>query len=72
MVTGECDHFFNCHNNEVRGLNWHSDDTWLAICSPDVTVKIWHPQMGECFKTLRAKRPYEGMNITGVMGLTPA
>lgn len=28
--------------------------------------------MGRCLKTLRADRPYEGMNITGVTGVTEA
>lgn len=28
--------------------------------------------MGKCSKTLRAERPYKGMNITGVTRLTEA
>ncbi len=33
-------------------------------------VKLWDVSTGECLKTLRSNRPYEGMNITGVTGLT--
>jgi WD40 repeat protein len=44
----------------------------LASSSLDETIKIWDVEMGECLKTLRAERPYEGMNITGVTGLTEA
>lgn len=33
------------------------------------TIKFWDVQSGNCFKTLD-NRPYAGMNITGIKGLT--
>ncbi len=42
----------------------------LASGSRDETIKLWDIQTGECLKTLRSPRPYEGMKITGVTGLT--
>jgi len=30
------------------------------------TIKLWDLETGECLKTLRAKRPYKGMNINSV------
>lgn len=53
-------------------LSWSPDGQWLATCSMDETIKLWDTQTGKCFKTLRAKRPYEGMNITGITGITQA
>jgi WD40 repeat protein len=44
----------------------------LASGSKDETIKLWDVSTGECLKTLRSNRPYEGMNITGVTGLTSA
>ncbi|MBD2520675.1 hypothetical protein H6G93_38215 [Nostoc sp. FACHB-973] len=38
----------------------------------DETIKLWDTQTGVCLKTLRADRPYEGMNITEVTGITEA
>ncbi len=38
--------------------------------SLDETIKCWDVESGECLKTLRVPRPYEGMDITGVKGLT--
>jgi WD40 repeat protein len=44
----------------------------LASSSQDGTIKIWDILTGECLKTLRIERPYEGMNITGATSLTVA
>jgi WD40 repeat protein len=44
----------------------------LASGSQDETIKLWDVKTGECLKTLRADRLYEGMNINDVKGLTEA
>jgi WD40 repeat protein len=44
----------------------------LATSSQDETIKLWDINTGDCLKTLRTQRPYEGMNITGVWGITEA
>ncbi len=66
------------HN--LRALRGHASWIWSVALSPrgkiiasgsdDGTIKLWNAQSGECLKTLRGDRPYEGMNITGVTGLT--
>jgi len=40
--------------------------------SHDETIKLWDVRTGECLKTLRSDRLYEGMNIRGAQGLTAA
>lgn len=40
--------------------------------SSDGTIKCWDVQTGACLTTLAAPRPYEGMNITGVTGISDA
>ncbi|QLE44647.1 hypothetical protein FD723_03760 [Nostoc sp. C052] len=47
-------------------------DALLVSGSQDETIKLWNPTTGECLKTLRADRLYEGMNIQGATGLTVA
>jgi WD40 repeat protein len=42
----------------------------IASSSEDQTIRLWNVETGECLKILRTPRPYEGMNITGVVGLT--
>ena len=48
------------------------DGQCLISGSSDETIKLWDVKTGECFKTLKADRPYESMNITGVTGITEA
>lgn len=72
VQTQKCCGVLQDHMSGVRGVRWSPDGTWLATCSMDETIKLWQPETGECFKTLRAKRPYEGMNITGATGITSA
>jgi WD40 repeat protein len=69
----------------VQTLVGHSKPVWaiafqpncaagniLASAGEDATIRFWDTQTGECLKILRIDRPYEGMNIKGVTGLTTA
>ncbi|MEH2251644.1 MAG: NB-ARC domain-containing protein [Nostoc sp.] len=62
----------------LQGANWvrsvaFSPDGQTLICgSQDETIKLWDVLTGDCLRTLRSPKPYEGMNITGVTGLTAA
>ena len=47
-----------------------SDGRFIASGSSDTTIKLWDVQTGKCVKTLTTPRPYEGMNISAVQGLT--
>jgi WD40 repeat protein len=38
----------------------------------DETIKLWDVATGACVHTLRSPRLYEGMNITGITGLSDA
>ncbi len=69
----------------IQTLVGHSKPVWaiafrpncaagniLASAGEDATIRFWDIQTGECLKVLRIDRPYEGMNIRGVTGLTTA
>jgi WD40 repeat protein len=40
--------------------------------SLDESIKLWDLQANKCWPTLRVPRPYEGMKIEGIQGLTEA
>ncbi len=69
--TGECLKTFNGHTNRVRSVTFVPDNRTLVSGGYDETIKFWDIESGECLKTL-SNKPYEGMNITGVKGLTEA
>ena len=50
----------------------HSKGRILASGGVDEMIKLWDTVTGECLRTFRNIRFYEGMNITGVTGITEA
>jgi WD40 repeat protein len=84
LHTGECLQVLEGHESGVFSVAFipqHGTDRLaarsrerqlLASSSADATIRIWDIATGECVKILRAPRPYEGMNIRGIQGLTAA
>ncbi|MEO1126168.1 MAG: BTAD domain-containing putative transcriptional regulator, partial [Cyanobacteria bacterium J06639_16] len=58
------------HTNQVQKVAFTADGRTLASGSNDGTIKLWQRDTGNCIRSLQATRPYEGMNIEGVQGLT--
>ncbi|MBD2448926.1 NACHT domain-containing protein [Nostoc sp. FACHB-152] len=71
-VTGECLKTLRGHHSLIWYVSWSPDGKMLASGSNDQTVRLWDINTGECLRILRSDRPYEGMNITDVTGLTDA
>ena len=75
-------HSLHGHTGQIRSVCFHANPPLLASASEDGTIKLWDvkdsPEVGEstveatCVNTLISGRPYEGMNITKVQGLTEA
>ncbi|MBD2460343.1 PD40 domain-containing protein [Oscillatoria sp. FACHB-1407] len=72
IAEARCIKTITGHQSQVYGVSWCADGQHLASSSTDNTIKIWNVDAGQCLNTLKVDRPYEGMNITGVTGITEA
>jgi len=70
VKSGACLKSFKEHKNTVRSVAFSADGLILASGSEDETIKLWNIATRTYIKTLKAERLYEGMNITGVTGIT--
>jgi WD40 repeat protein len=69
--TGECLNTLEGHHNAwIWAIQLHNDGRTLISGSHDETIKLWNIETGKCIETWQVPRPYEGMNITGVTGIT--
>ena len=60
------------HSNWVQTMALTPSGDRLISGSRDATIAIWDVETGDCLQRLRADRPYEGMAIDGVTGLSQA
>lgn len=70
--TGECKAILSGHHGSVQSVVYSPDSLTLASGSEDETIGVWDIKTARCLKMLRADRPYEGMNIAGVTGISEA
>ncbi|MFB2891523.1 NB-ARC domain-containing protein [Aerosakkonemataceae cyanobacterium BLCC-F50] len=68
--TGNCLHTWQEHTDKVTSVAFSPNNQTIISGSSDGTIKFWNVQTDKCLKTLRVPRPYEGMNITKVKGIT--
>lgn len=69
VESGECLKVLEEHTNRVQSVTFLSKTRTLVSGSYDETIKIWDIDSGTCTKTL-INKPYAGMNIKKVRGLT--
>ncbi|MCB0061665.1 MAG: WD40 repeat domain-containing protein, partial [Caldilineaceae bacterium] len=60
------------HSVEPLAVVLTPDDITLCSASVDGEIRLWDVATGACRRTLRLEKPYAGMNITGVTGITDA
>jgi WD40 repeat protein len=80
IKTFQCSQTVNAHDGWILSISLSPDGKILASSSQDETTKLWKIDASrnaitlqdKCIEILKALRPYEGMDITGVKGLSAA
>src|SRR6266566_5781091 len=72
ITTGLPAHILKAHTKSIWSVTFSPDGQILATGSEDERILLWDMATCKLIKTLQIKRPYQGMNITGVTGLTEA
>jgi WD40 repeat protein len=70
--SGKCLHSLREHTNRVWAIALSPDHQTLISGSEDSTLRLWEIATGQCLQVFRSPRPYEGMDITNITGLTQA
>lgn len=73
VTTGNCLQTLRGHEQIIWMVTFNDrDEKIISSCSEDGTIRLWQVESGVCLKVLSIDRPYEGMNISGTVGLTAA
>ncbi|MFL9455235.1 MULTISPECIES: WD40 domain-containing protein [Nostocales] len=72
ISQGKCIKVIQGHNAWIWSVALSADGKILASGSQDETIKLWDTNTYENIKNLVPEKPYEGMNITDIKGLTQA
>ena len=65
-----CIQILKKQNDYVTALAFHPDHDILASGNMNGSIQLWNTNTGKMLSPLQSPRPYEGMNIKGVQGLT--
>ncbi|MCB0100084.1 MAG: WD40 repeat domain-containing protein, partial [Caldilineaceae bacterium] len=62
----------DAHKGYVHFVTFSPTGQHFISSSIDGIAQLWDAASGQCLHTFRAPRPYDGMNITGVTGISEA
>ncbi|MBW4522973.1 MAG: NACHT domain-containing protein [Scytolyngbya sp. HA4215-MV1] len=72
IETGECRHILRDNQTLISSIAFAPLGQTLASNRLNATIQLWEVETGDPLSTMISPRPYEGMNITGAIGLTEA
>jgi len=72
MDTFECIKILEGHRRQVWSVDFDPLSLKVASGSEDQTIRLWDIRTGECTQIFQAPKPYQGLRIFGIDGLTDA
>jgi len=72
VESHQCERTFLGHDQVVWAVAFDQAGSTLVSSSDDGSIRQWEIASGQCIKVMTPPRPYEGMNISKIVGLTPA
>ncbi|MEM6353403.1 MAG: NB-ARC domain-containing protein [Cyanobacteria bacterium P01_D01_bin.14] len=72
VETGDCLQTLVHPGGYATSARFHPTDNRLASCYRDGNIRLWDLDTGDCELVLSPPKLYEGLDITGVSGLTPS
>ncbi len=72
VESGKCIRLVEGHQGAIQVVKISPDGQRLASCGDDGSIILLDLENGENLQMLRRERPYERMDISGVLGLTEA
>ncbi|MEZ4736521.1 MAG: hypothetical protein R3E79_56260 [Caldilineaceae bacterium] len=60
------------HTEHIKLVIFSPDGRYFLSSGIDGAARLWDVETGKCVHTFHAPVPYEGMNISGVTGISAA
>lgn len=70
-ATGACHHIW-IGAGVMRHIVFDSTGGQLITADDDETLEVWDTETYRCLRTIHSQRLYEGLDLTGAVGLSPA
>jgi WD40 repeat protein/DNA-binding SARP family transcriptional activator len=72
VASGQCRHVLRGHTSSIMGVGFSSQGARAVSSSYDETLREWDVNSGACLVVRTMPRPYAGMQISGVSGISAA
>lgn len=72
IQSSKCIQVLHGHIGGIWSVAFMHNNKQVASASEDGSIRLWEIENGLCYKVLRPSKPYEGLSIKAVTGLTEA